>query len=88
MNIEYIKVGNGILDQIGQNYIIEMVDKERNQIVTCLSCKHCLPPSERINGELCSLKIENKDAICWNSMTEEEKSNFMDKLRINCPISK
>ena len=33
MDIEYIKVGNGILDQIVQNYnITEIVDKERIKV--------------------------------------------------------
>lgn len=39
------------------------IDKERNKIVNCLCCKHCLPPNKRINGELCSLKINNKNNI-------------------------
>lgn len=62
------------------------IDKERNEIVNCLCCKHCLPPNKRVNGELCSLKVNSVKILCWNKMNEEEKANFMYELKTNCPV--
>ena len=50
------------------------IDKERNKIVTCLCCKHCLPPSKRINGELCSLKVNAVKSLHQNKITDIDKS--------------
>jgi len=31
-------------------------------IATCFSCKHCLPPAERINGNMCGLILQNESS--------------------------
>lgn len=30
-----------------------LLEKTGTSAVSCLCCKHCLPPSERINGRMC-----------------------------------
>ena len=30
--------------------------------------------------------IEEKDLLCWNTMTEEDKAKFMYELKTNCPV--
>jgi len=29
---------------------------------------------------------EEKDILCWNTMSKEDKAKFMYELRINCPV--
>lgn len=43
-----------VYTELGGKLMVEAADIERESIVKCLCCKHCLPPAERIDGKMCN----------------------------------
>lgn len=36
--------------------MMEELGREREMTVQCLCCKHCLPPLQRVDGNMCELE--------------------------------
>lgn len=56
-----------------------LLEKTETSAVSCLCCKHCLPPAERVNGRMCRYDTYNGEEEIEEEIERIRNFDYMEE---------